>query len=535
MMPTRRDAWRSRATAHAVINVHLLALALTLIAGTSTAWAQCTGEPPSDSRCSARVIPGAPGVYDVVMDLTAATQDLAPACGTNVGNDVWFEVTPTVSGPLTFTTCRPATSFDTVVQVWRNIGDCELPVSLDELCVDDSPSALCTNACAGVPRASTVTFSAQAATSYYFQVGAWDQNSAGCDLCLGVRVKICGADVTPPVATISSPIDRQCYCGADQITGTVMDFESGLDRWALEFRAANGFTWTRVQNGTSSIANGVLGNLGPFGLSEGAYHLRLTATNGCGAVDADNVVLFTDSGFDVVDFQSPMHGAVVGGRVCPRGTIANADCFDHYTVTYRPSGTGNLQPVDTLTPTYTTQVTNNTLATWNTTDLALPDGDYDLSVQGETKCGAMTSVLHGVTVDNTPPLGQIVSPHECAYVEGMVDVIGTALDANLSHWVLQYTGGGQSGWVTIRSDTVSVNSASLGNWDTSLLRPCAYTLRLVVFDKATVNCQSSPGHRVEFTRSVNVGFCGDFDVDDDGDVDLFDYSAFHNDFIGPMP
>ncbi len=120
-------------------------------------------------------------------------------------------------------------------------------------------------------------------------------------------------------------------------------------------------------------------------------------------------------------------------------------------------------------------------------------------------------------------------------MEDVVEVWGTAFDDNLASWTLQYTGGDASGWVTINSANAPVVGGLLGWWDTTALRPCAYTLRLVVRDSAVINCNNAIHHWSEYTVSVNVGACGDFDVDDVGDVDLFDYHWFEQDFTGPLP
>ena len=80
-----------------------------------------------------------------------------------------------------------------------------------------------------------------------------------------------------------------------------------------------------------------------------------------------------------------------------------------------------------------------------------------------------------------------------------------------------------------------MNDEVLGTWSTVELPNCAYALRLRARDRATVNCEDSSGHVVDTIVSVNVGSCGDFDSDDDGDVDLFDYGAFSLEFKGPLP
>jgi hypothetical protein len=141
-------------------------------------------------------------------------------------------------------------------------------------------------------------------------------------------------------------------------------------------------------------------------------------------------------------------------------------------------------------------------------------------------------VTHNITIDNTAPTGEITEPVNCEYVEGLVQVLGTVDDAHLASWSLQYTGGAMNGWSPpIASGDAPVVDGLLGEWDTTALPACAYTLRLRVTDQAVVNCDDP--HRTDYYVSVNVGSCGDFDTDDDGDVDLFDFEGFMRVFTGP--
>ena len=149
------------------------------------------------------------------MDVTNAGGGYIPACGFNLGHVVWFEFTAATTGPVTFSTCHPNTTYDTVLQVWRGTGDCEFPQRLDDLCVDDSLDPACDNGCSF--RGSSVTFHASAGATYLFEVGAYNNNSANCTLCLGVTLTICGGDGSPPVASIGAPGALGCICDLEQI------------------------------------------------------------------------------------------------------------------------------------------------------------------------------------------------------------------------------------------------------------------------------------------------------------------------------
>ncbi|MEW6250784.1 MAG: hypothetical protein AB1716_09060, partial [Planctomycetota bacterium] len=130
-----------------------------------------------------------------------------------------------------------------------------------------------------------------------------------------------------------------------------------------------------------------------------------------------------------------------------------------------------------------------------------------------------------IVVDNTAPIATLSGALTCASVSGVVQITGTATDANLAGWTLQYTGGDAHGWVTIASGNTPVNNGLLANWNTAGLRKCAYTLRLVVSDKAGVNCSGFP-HTTEYYASVGVGWYIVGDMNCDGLVDFNDINPF---------
>jgi hypothetical protein len=58
-----------------------------------------------------------------------------------------------------------------------------------------------------------------------------------------------------------------------------------------------------------------------------------------------------------------------------------------------------------------------------------------------------------------------------------------------------------------------VNDGVLGYWNTSGLPPCAYMLRLVVWDHAMVECNEAYYNRAEYTVAVNLGCPADLNHD----------------------
>jgi hypothetical protein len=165
----------------------------------------------------------------------------------------------------------------------------------------------------------------------------------------------------------------------------------------------------------------------------------------------------------------------------------------------------------------------------------LPDGDYSLVVAGYSTTGATANRQISVTLDNTPPTAEIASPGSCEVLDGMVEIEGTAFDANIDDWELRYFDPFTHNWKYINDDSDNV-TGSLGTWDTSELTPCFYMLRLRVRDRAIVhNCADRDPHVTDFYLPVAVGRGGETDLDFDGDTDLVDFALFQAGFTGPLP
>jgi hypothetical protein len=268
--------------------------------------------------------------------------------------------------------------------------------------------------------------------------------------------------------------------------------------------------------------------------------------NLCDQVRSDTRAVFLDTEFDSIDVRYPPDSAisgrapVVGGNVCLEGTVYESWCYHpepngaHFTVRYRPGG-GAFFPVDPLTPVYQTLTVNEPFASWDTVGLHVADGDYALRVDAINDCGETRSVSRAVEVDNTAPVAVITVPQSCHAMEGMIEIRGTVLDAHLDEWVLQFSGDGVHGWTTLATGSAPMNDDVLWMWDTSRLEPCPYVLRLIATDEAVLGCGSPFRNRTEDVVTINVGYCGDFDADDDGDTDLIDFGEFQEAFTGPLP
>lgn len=348
-------------------------------------------------------------------------------------------------------------------------------------------------------------------------------------------------DNTPPTAQIASPLFGTCGCTTVLVTGVACDSDGVYGNDRLEYRRVGVplfVGWTQVGTFTSPLCtSGQLYSWNTTGLTEGYYYLRLTATNACGLSATDQTVVYVDKSFTLTeaDVRAPANGAILGGSVCIDGTVWD-QCFTSRTVRYRPTAGGAFAPVDPANPSYPAPVVNDPLAVWNTVAgaAAVADGSYQIEVAGTDMCGASAAVLRTVTIDNTPPAAAISSPVECSYRCGIVAVSGVVSDAHLAGWALAYTGGHGHGWITIASGNAPINGL-LGNWDTTGLVPCDYTLRLQVSDTANISCSGNANSR-EYLVSLHVGAYANCDSSTIVPVlNVNDFACFLNAFAAGCP
>lgn len=114
---------------------------------------------------------------------------------------------------------------------------------------------------------------------------------------------------------------------------------------------------------------------------------------------------------------------------------------------------------------------------------ALPGtATISLSHQGVTGEATIT-VVAGASLDNEPPVAEIVSPLSAEKVTRPIEVIGTADDPNLLRWELLTTAGEDGEATLLNQSTVAVTDGILGELDPTLLLNGVQTLILRVFDR----------------------------------------------------
>ena len=341
-----------------------------------------------------------------------------------------------------------------------------------------------------------------------------------------------GQDDTPPTAEIHTPGLMDCVCGTVSVEGIACDYDGAYDRDRLEYlrvwpTADSDWTLIGEYVGYPVCEPGFLYNWDTSQpeITDGVNVLRLTATNACGLSSTAETTVYVDKELDTLTIRRPLHDAIVGGEICFDGTVWDRQCLESYSVDYYDPDGLEWLPVDPDHPVYHSAVINDPFAYW-VAAAGLPDGDYDIRVRAYPQCGGSAADGITLTLDNTWPTAEITAPLACSKADYEVEFIGTADDAHLDHWRLQYYNPTMHVWVDIETGTAPVVDNVLANWDTSGLAPCYYAVRLRVWDQAIVDICSDPDpHRSDYYLAVAVGDPCPGDLDGDGDVDLADLAA----------
>ncbi len=90
-------------------------------------------------------------------------------------------------------------------------------------------------------------------------------------------VIIDNSDLNPPTVAITTPADGDTITQPVQVIGTASD--ANLTSYTLSVAPDGSSSFTQIASGTTSVTNGVLGTFDPSSLANGAYDLRLQATD----------------------------------------------------------------------------------------------------------------------------------------------------------------------------------------------------------------------------------------------------------------
>lgn len=161
------------------------------------------------------------------------------------------------------------------------------------------------------------------------------------------------------------------------------------------------------------------------------------------------------------------------------------------------------------------QVNVSTQSAWQSSDASVLTVQNGLiktlkagSVTVTATYGSLTAtsqieVIEPVPNDSTMPVAEITSPAAGEMVSSTIDIVGTATDDNFLNYRLSLLGSGKSGTSKnaaaerlLAESTTQVTNAALGELDPSSIADGAYTIQLVVTDKA--------GNQVTVRVPINI-------------------------------
>lgn len=350
------------------------------------------------------------------------------------------------------------------------------------------------------------------------------------------------ANAAPPVVRIDAPgaygSAGGCVCAPTvTIAGVAYSPDDLFDWYSVSVRpVSDPDGWVALGTSPSPVAEpgATLATWNAGAYPEGFYLINVTAENLAGNRRETETVVWLSQNYNTLNTNMP---SIVGSTACITGTANDDGCGPNgYTVDYRPAGGGAYTPVNPASPNYSGDRLNQTLATWDTIGLGVPDGLYEIRVEASNGCGQTATQTFPVTVDNTSPVAVITDPAQCDFFApaGTIPIRGTASDANLDAWSLHFTGGPYNSWKSIASGNTNIHNNLLGNWDVSDLPPCAYTIRLIASDAATLNCNGVIDHDTTYLVSVNIGCRADL-AEPYNLLDLADVLAFVESFNAGCP
>ncbi len=118
----------------------------------------------------------------------------------------------------------------------------------------------------------------------------------------------------------------------------------------------------------------------------------------------------------------------------------------------------------------------------------VPDafGNFTITATARDEAGNQGEASRSLRVrdpnDNAPPTVAIASPINNALIDGPVDLVGIADDANLLYWEFSFRRGGDTGWTPVLRGETAVENGVLGEIDPTLLPDGVYEFRLMAED-----------------------------------------------------
>jgi flagellar hook assembly protein FlgD len=277
-------------------------------------------------------------------------------------------------------------------------------------------------------------------------------------------------------------------CGSTiNITGTAAD-STDFKNYILDYGAGeNPTSWTNLKSSTTSTTNSLLYAWNTSSLTGYSYTVRLTVNDNAG-----NVATETSR----VRFLCTQNAAASEGYISPNADGVKDSTNISATFTQPSDWTITIKNSSSTVVRTFSDLATSVSQTWdckNSSGTVVPDGTYtyQLDAIGTGTTTTASPKTGTIVVDTVSPVAQITAPATNAVLRDTVTITGTASDANLATYTIDYgPAPGAGPWNLISSATTSVGNGTLATWVTNdpanaiLVPNGSYLLRLTVTDKA---------------------------------------------------
>ncbi len=288
------------------------------------------------------------------------------------------------------------------------------------------------------------------------------------DQCLNTSQQLIDVSVNlaPEVTLLTPPPDPVCPPGTDITWDATDENPNAVLTFTLQYSKNGGPFFT--------IATGLPGPCpcsypwNTAALDSGSYVLKVIASDGISTAEDTSVPFVVDNEPPDVNWETPLNNSFLTGNVLLSATATDNVAVTSVTFQYDGNTIGPGFPDDS---TYST--------TWDTT--MVMDGDYVLTVTASDDCNNTASDTINVTVDNTPPTVEIVSPPDGSEVFGTVDLVISAQDNECLEKVELYIDGQL---VATEPGNNATNVDFIYEWDTTLFPEGEHEVTAIAYDCA---------------------------------------------------
>lgn len=295
-----------------------------------------------------------------------------------------------------------------------------------------------------------------------------------------VRISSIAVDLTPPVS--AAALGAPTYNAPDGTLYVATTTLAGLSAYdpALSSATAAGSGVGQVQVAIDTTAFSVFAS--SFSLAEGRHTILYRAVDHLGNAEAVRSLLVS------ADATAPVSSIAIGQ---PQFALSSSTVL---VSSLTPIGLSALDPISNAVDSGVRRlfysIAGSTYSVFSGSfTLSSASGPTTIAYYAQDQVLNTEAVKLGtVMVDATPPSVALLSPGSCPgglcrVIKGKIPVLGTATDADLASYSLDFAPGlnATTGYVTIAVATSPVGAGALGAWDASRLSGWQ-TLRLTATD-----------------------------------------------------